>query len=198
MDHALVFDTETTGKVLWHRPHTDPGQPHIVQLAAALVSEEGWISGGLNRLVRPQGWRIPAEATAIHGITNEKATTLGVPLENVMESFAELCSKVEVVVAHNIDFDYFMVQVETARLGIPNPLEHLQQFCTMKGSMYVCNIPSPYGKIEPKWPTLDEAHRTLVGRSVEGAHDAMVDVEACARVYAALHRRLRRHEEAAS
>lgn len=34
---VLFYDTETSGMPLFDQPSSDPRQPHIVQLAAALV-----------------------------------------------------------------------------------------------------------------------------------------------------------------
>jgi DNA polymerase-3 subunit epsilon len=57
----VVVDTETTGK--------RPGVDRTVSFGLARF-ERGVFVGGLNQLVRC-GLPIPAEATAIHGITND-------------------------------------------------------------------------------------------------------------------------------
>lgn len=40
-----------------------------------------------------------------------------------------------------------------------------------------------------KWPTLQELHTFLFGVGFEGAHDALVDVRACAKCYWEIQRR---------
>ena len=41
MKLAIFYDTETTGIPLFSEPSEHPGQPHIVQLAACLVDQQG-------------------------------------------------------------------------------------------------------------------------------------------------------------
>ena len=56
----------------------------------------------------------------------------------------------------------------------------------MEATTDICKIPPPRGS-GYKWPKLEEAYRILVDPvGFEGAHDAMVDVEACRKVFYAL------------
>jgi DNA polymerase III epsilon subunit-like protein len=56
----------------------------------------------------------------------------------------------------------------------------------MEASTALCQLPGRYGY---KWPKLDELHRHLFGRGMGAAHNALVDVEACARCFFELQRR---------
>lgn len=173
----LVFDTETTGKANFSRPPSDPVQPRVVQLGA-LLCDETTEYGKLNILVKPDGWIIPVEASAIHGITTEKATAEGVSISDVMQQFDDLAKQAEVLVAHNSDFDIFILEGEYFRLGRDGP--NLPVKCTMHAATPICKLPSRRGY---KWPKLIEAYQHAFKESFEGAHDAFADVRACARLY---------------
>ena len=88
--NLLFFDTETTGKADFTAPPDAPHQPHLVELGALLVSDQGRELARLEMLVRPDGWTIPADATRVHGITTERAAREGLPLEEVFAAFLAL------------------------------------------------------------------------------------------------------------
>ena len=81
----MPYDTETTGIPEWKMPSEDPRQPHLQQVAAALVDAAGQVKRTMNRIVKPDGWVVTAEMTKIHGITHERAMDEGVPEPEVLE-----------------------------------------------------------------------------------------------------------------
>lgn len=176
----LFFDTETTNKADLRRSPDGPHQPRVVQLAALLTDATGNQMGKLSIMIRPNGWTIPAEAAAIHGITTETAERYGVTMATAYEILSSLCCRAELLVAHNIEFDDFVITGECRRLHVPSFMPAIPRFCTMKASTDICKLPGNYGY---KWPKLIEAHRIICGSDFEGAHDALADVEACARLY---------------
>ena len=61
-------------------------------------------------------------------------------------------------------------------------------FCTMEAAAPIVNLPPTErmlaaGFNKPKAPKLEEAIRFFFDESLDGAHDAMVDVIACRRIY---------------
>lgn len=179
----LFFDTETTGKALFKAPPSDPAQPMIVQIAALLVEPGGTEVASLNTLVKTDGWIIPLEVTMIHGITQEKADAEGIALTDAILQFDTLLEKATIVVAHNLVFDELILAIAYHKLSLPNPLLTKRRFCTMTATTNICRIRSPWGY---KWPKLSEAYHHFFNEEFEGAHDALADVRACARVYFAL------------
>lgn len=177
--NILVFDTETTGKANFKLPPEHESQPRLVQLAVLLVDELGKEQASMNVIIRPAEFVIPKEASDIHGITTETAHSIGVPLLHALEPFGSLVKRADVLVAHNIDFDHLIMRGECARMCVP--FETRETFCTMKAMTDICKLPGNYGKF--KWPKLQEAHQHAFGVEFEGAHDAMADVRACARLY---------------
>lgn len=185
----IVFDTETNGLPKnWKATMADVDNwPRIVQLAWAVFNEEGKQVRGQQHIIRPDGWAIPEEAAAVHGITQERAEKDGVSLDSALLLFIADYVDCHTLVAHNIDFDYRVVGAELIRTGIKAGRRIGKQVCTMQSSTDLCAIPGSYGKY--KWPKLTELHETLFGESFDGAHEAMVDVLACGRCYFELVRR---------
>lgn len=180
MNHVLIFDTETNGKANFKKPASDPSQPMIVQLAALLCDETGHEVSSLNTLVKTDGWDIPPEVIAVHGITKEKADTDGIALADAINEFNALVTQADVIVAHNFAFDKLIYDAAIHRLAVANIVSLKRSFCTMQATTNLCRIRSPWGY---KWPKLIEAYRHLFNEGFEGAHDALADVRACARVY---------------
>lgn len=167
---VLFLDTETTG--------TGTGD-HIVQVA--------WIFAGKaqNRLIKPEGWSIPEEATAIHGITTEYALQHGQDAATVFQELHLVMTRSEAIVAHNASFDMRMIKQEFDRLQLVMPAK--RQICTMLGSMHYVGLPGRYAN-QPKWPKLQELHLKLFGYEFTGAHDALADIRATQLCYAELRR----------
>lgn len=178
----LVFDTETTGKADFRADFDAPQQPHIVQLGAQLLDHQYVVRGEINYIINPHV-HIPKEASAVHGITNEVAEAYGIDTTDALQAFALFALKARVFVAHNFSFDSLIISAAWHRTngdGAQWREGDQVQYCTMEAMTGPCNLPGPYG---PKWPKLQEAHRHCFGEEFDGAHDAMADVRACARVY---------------
>ena len=120
----LFFDTETTGlPKSWKAPVSDTGNwPHIVQIAWGLFGDGGAQMTFRDHIIRPEGFVIPGSATAIHGISTEKALREGRPRGEVLKEFSAAISGASCLVAHNLDFDEKMVRVELLRQGMPDVL----------------------------------------------------------------------------
>jgi DNA polymerase-3 subunit epsilon len=175
----LFFDTETTGKADFKMPCDDPRQPRLVQLGAILTDDEGKEISSVNLIVRPKDFNIPDAAASIHGITTTLANEVGVPIVRVLHVFHQLASAASAFVAHNIDFDEFILRGEFLRAKFTTtPFESAKDsFCTMLGMKNHCALPGQYG--DYKWPKLEEAYRHAFNKELEDAHDAMADVRAC-------------------
>ena len=185
----LFFDVETNGLPLnYAAPATDTNNwPRIVQLAYQYYDEQGVLLEETNRIIKPEGFIIPEEATAIHGITHEQALKEGVLLIDALEEFLSYAQETQLFVAHNADFDSKVLDAELLR----NKHELLltascECFCTMKHTTSICKLPGRYGKY--KWPRLEELHEFLFKQSFEGAHNALVDVQITAKCFFELKR----------
>ncbi|HQT62792.1 3'-5' exonuclease [Acidiphilium sp.] len=187
----LFFDTETTGLPDNRMPLGDSCQPHLVQLACLLTDDDGAERSHANLIVNP-GVPIPNRASDVHGITDEIAERAGVSSLAAVAIWNRLAERADLIVAHNIKFD--LAIIETAWIRTKTSIDFEQKhgsrrrFCTMEASTPIVNLPPTERMIaagfdKPKSPKLEEAIKHFFGESLDGAHDAMVDMRACARLY---------------
>ena len=183
MKKVLIFDTETNGLVNFDSPWNHPSQPHLVQIACLLQEEEtAKVLGSLTAIIKPDGWTIPDKIAAIHSICTSQAVLVGLPLAAVMPIFIEFVRSATIICAHNIAFDSSIMKIACARLGWGTDwLDGKSRFDTMHASMGLLKLPKKGGGL--KMPKLSECIRYFFGEELDGAHDAMVDTRACARIY---------------
>ena len=188
----LFYDTETTGMPLWGEPSSDPRQPHLLQIAAALVdSETRKVEAEINLLVRPQGWGIDPEALAIHGITHEHATRFGISEGAAIAHLLDLWGAADKRVGHVESFDARMGRIAIKRYGyfnqsadvLADSWKSAPAACTSKMTEYLNPV---LGRGHSRGPKLIEAYRHFFGRELEGAHTASADMRACMAVYFAV------------
>lgn len=179
-DHELgVFDLETTG--------VDVETARVVTAHIGLLDEHGEIVHGRYWLLDPGG-EIPAEASAVHGISTELAREKGMDaaggIAAIVDQLRRLFARGVPVVAYNAPYDFSLLDREARRHGI-EPLD------------------SPGPIIDPL--VIDRAvdkfrpgKRTLTvtadhyGIVLTDAHDAGADAIAAGRLAQAL---VRRHTE---
>lgn len=183
--NILFFDTETTGFPDDRRPIEHDDQPYVVQLAMMLCRDDGAMLGGFSVIIN-NGVPIPQKVVDIHGISVEIAAEVGVKPRTALGLFNHYSSRAGLFVAHNIKFDWHMMAIMQARGANVMPLG--PKFCTMEAAAPVVNLPPSERMVaaginKPKPPKLSEAVAFFFGEELTGAHDAMVDVRACARVF---------------
>lgn len=199
MNLALAYDTETSGLPLFNEPSEDPRQPHIVQLGAVLFDLDTYQEiASLDVIVRPDGWVIPDEVAAIHGITTERAMDVGVPARVAFDLLLELWACSGVRIGHNEQFDARLVRIALMRHRDNDPAAEIHQQwkagkaeCTQLLATPILKLPPTErmraaGRNHHKSANLGEAYQFFTGKPLEGAHSAMVDVRACMEVYRAI------------
>lgn len=179
----LVFDTETTGLPKnYNAPISDLANwPRLVQLAWQTYDEDGNLWETHNHIIRPIGFVISEESARIHRITQARALAEGEDLKEVLEIFADHIKRASHLVAHNISFDEKIMGAEFLRQEIPSILDDSSKICTMKSSVNFCALSNNRGGY--KWPNLAELHFKLFAKNFDAAHDAVIDVSACARCF---------------
>ncbi|PLX27201.1 3'-5' exonuclease [Candidatus Parcubacteria bacterium] len=184
----LFFDTETTGlPKLYNAPITDTDNwPRLVQIAWSLHDKKGKELAKHESIIKPDGFKIPKQASDVHGITTERASKEGIELESALDQFIWALKESEHLVAHNIRFDEKIIGAELVRKGFNHALMNKNKICTMLASTKYCEIPGRYGF---KWPTLTELHEKLFEEDFPDAHNALVDVEAMVRCFFELKKR---------
>jgi DNA polymerase-3 subunit epsilon len=193
---VCAFDTETTGLPLWSEPSEDPRQPHLCQFTAVMFDDQsGEETEYVDMIIKPDGWTIPAELTAIHGISQERALEEGVAEIDAARRFYKMALSAERVTGYNVDFDIRILRIAMKRAGLGD--ETLDKFAAMlKAKKHdVMRLCTPVCKLPPtdkmmatgrkgfKSPSLTEAVKIILKEDLGDAHDARVDVLATIRLY---------------
>lgn len=174
----IGFDLETTG--------TDPREARIVT-GAVIEVRDGQILGRREWLADP-GVEIPAEAVAVHGISNERAAAEGRPADQVADALADVLTgywRAGVpVVAYNAAFDLTLLTAELRRHGLPSLRDRL-------GGQDPAPVVDPY-TIDRWADRYRRGKRNLeavcaeYGIALDSAHDASADALAAARLACAI------------
>ncbi|MGW2865393.1 exonuclease domain-containing protein [Streptomyces sp. NPDC001205] len=178
LEPLVGFDLETTG--------TEPREARIVTAAivelrgADVVGRRGWLAD--------PGIRIPAQASAVHGISNERASAEGRPAAEVADEVAEALTghwrRGVPVVAYNAAFDLTLLAAELRRHHLPSLTDRLD-------GAPIGPVVDPY-TIDRSVDRYRKGRRTLeavcveYGVVLEAAHDAGSDALAAARVAVAI------------
>ncbi|WP_328536047.1 3'-5' exonuclease [Streptomyces sp. NBC_00344] len=172
------FDLETTG--------TDPLEARIVT-AAVVGGRDGNPSRQREWLANP-GILIPAQASAIHGISSERAVAHGRPVRDVADEIAETLTGYWTqgvpVVAYNAAFDLSLLTAELRRYGLASLSDRL-------GGAPVGPVIDPL-TIDRGVDRYRKGKRTLeaacaeYGVVLDGAHQATADALAAVRVAIAI------------
>lgn len=105
---CAIIDLETTGL---------SDDPRVAVVEIGVIDQDGVVL--LNTLVRPKR-RIPAAASAVHGITNQDVKDAP-PFEQVHPQLAA-CVAGRHVIAYNADFEQAILDAVCQRLKLPLPV----------------------------------------------------------------------------
>jgi DNA polymerase III epsilon subunit-like protein len=181
----LIFDTETTG-LPKSREQAIKGAdnwPHVVSIAWMVIDTNNNYNtiSAESHIVKPE-WNIPADSTAIHGITQEKALAEGTPLSTVIGRF--LAVEHDMMVAHNIDFDYnVLVNAIMWDLKLGTIPDFKRRFCTMEPMRNVMRLPFANGRgFKP--PKLSELYEYVMKKPAikPNLHSAQYDTQILAEI----------------
>jgi DNA polymerase-3 subunit epsilon len=153
------FDLETTG--------TKIGKDRIVQIGIVRLLLDG-SRERYQTLVNP-GIPIPAEATAVHGIT-DLDVAMAPTLDAIASEVLDNLSGCDLSGFNCLRFDVPFLAEELHRVGVE--WDH--------AALRIVDVARIYHLMEPR--NLSAALKFYCGREHEGAHDALADVEATADV----------------
>ncbi|MEV8591064.1 3'-5' exonuclease [Streptomyces sp. NPDC051180] len=183
-DTLVGFDLETTG--------TEPLEARIVTASIVEVDGGGRVTRRRDWLADP-GIRIPEQASAIHGISTERAAAEGRPVREVADEIARTLAAYwedgVPVVAYNASFDLTLLAAELRRHGLPSLTDRL-------GGADIGPVVDPY-TIDRAVDRYRRGKRTLeavcgeYGVVLEAAHQAAADALAAVRVAVAIAERHR-------
>ncbi len=168
-----VFDLETTG--------IDVGRDRIVTAHVGMLDASGSVTRAQDWLADP-GVEIPAGATAVHGITTERARREGRPAgEVVTEVVGALRALLDAgvpVVAYNAPYDFSLLKHEAVRHGIAPIIDPSPVIDPLV-------VDKAYDRYRRGKRTLEVVAAHYAVR-LDGAHDASADAVAAGRVAQAI------------
>lgn len=109
---VVGFDLETTG--------VDTNTARIVTASVVLLDAQGQVVNQREWLVDP-GVEIPEAATAVHGVSTEKARAEGMPAAQGVDEILNLlqfAAKQSPIVAFNASYDFSVLHAEALRYGL--------------------------------------------------------------------------------
>ncbi len=170
LQRPMAFiDIETTGT----HPHSD----RIVELSVFRVQPDGSEDYRSHR-INP-GVPIPAEATAIHGITN--ADVAGEPtFHRYARGICEFLDGCDISGFNIITFDLPFLEAEMERAGVGFSAENRQ----LVDSMVIYHQKEPLELGKPR--NLKAAYLKYCGKELEGAHSAEKDATVSAELLDAM------------
>jgi len=183
----IVFDTETSGlpKSKLISPNTIHLWPFIVQFSYIIFdTDTNTILKSYDAIVKVKPYNVISEdSIKFHGITQEISESKGINIDKVLVEFISDVANVDMMVAHNVEFDLNMIRVELLRLEQGSALsnarfeEQTNLYCTMRESVDLCKIEkeNSRGKYY-KFPTLSELHKHLFDVEPKHLHNSFHDI----------------------
>lgn len=180
---AVSFDTETT--------HPDPLVARLVTAYFAVVDENGDPIIEQEFLVNP-GVEIPAEAIAVHGVTNERAQQFGAsPAAVLGDIYAILIDTASLpLLAYNAAYDLTLLLEEARRHASPEAAKAFEETLRARSVIdphVIDKAVDKYRKGSRK--LIHTAEHYGIALSEEDAHGASADALAAAKVAVAIFRR---------
>lgn len=182
--NIMFMDLETTGLPIKNnrRRFYSPREfnyydtSRIIEIAYIICSINGDHIKTVTKLIKPTDFTITN--TCIHGITNNQALTKGEDLNNVLNEFNNDLKNVNIIVAHNINFDHSVLLSECYRGYHTDVIKEIckkKLLCTMEmGKSYL----GVY-----KYPKLIDLYKKLFNIEVDNNHRALIDTSMCKEVY---------------
>lgn len=160
---SIIFiDTETNGL---------SNASRVIEFAYTKTDSELNIISKGSHIINPGiGYYHSPEAESVHKITEEMVVASNFTTTDMLDLIDEL--NPEIMVAHNLTFDYKMIALEYKRLDRPMPTPKL--CCTMKSSQKY---------LELSQCRLNIVHEYFYNKKVEIEHRAMQDVEMLIDIY---------------
>ena len=195
MGYKLFFDTETTGLPLEQsfrtlyapQQYNYYNQARLIELAYIITDDGGQVIKRVANLVKPAGFTIRNKH--IHGISHREACQKGYDIRLVLSAlYLDLC-EVDMIVAHNLNFDIHILLAECCRFGFIGLIQILNKkryICTMKLGQKVTQF--------NKAPKLTELYYLLFRKNWQQIHRALDDTQTCAICYFELLRRIKNNE----
>ena len=168
--HFIFVDTETVDIPQdTSRPINDiDNWPAIRQIA--------WIVCDENRnILKQYNYVIGSTHPVDNSIENYLPQEIK-PIHKIIPSWMHDIASSVYLIGHNVEYDVKVISAEMFRLGYDTHLiEKIPQICTMRSSIDFCYFA---GRVESRFPKLQELYTKLFHEPFINAHDAYCDIYA--------------------
>ena len=190
--NTLIFDLETTGlplkngKTYFKYDNLEKyNNSRVLSICWKIFNNNNKEIKSNYKIIKPTDFIIDNNSYAckINNITKELADEKGIDIKLMFNELKQDLIDTNVIVAHNLDFDYNILLSELYRynrLDIINLLQTKDKYCTMMNGIQITKIPM---KNSYKFPKLIELYRHFFNTDFEDAHNAEADVSACSKCY---------------
>jgi len=193
-NRIIVFDVETNGLI------KKDMKPYILQLSFIIYNVyKKQIEKTCNYYINVQdSVSIDPFITGLTGITREICNSRGVDILDALFEFYNCYMTCDCVVAHNLEFDKQMIQIEIQRNmnrmtnkyfymmlffnDNYSSIFNIDTYCTMKTNIEFCSIYFQNSK-KKKYPKLIELYQKLFNETPENLHNSLIDVLVCLRCF---------------
>lgn len=168
----LVFKVGTLGlPKRYDVPYTKIDNfPQIIELSY-IIGNDAKIIEHKQILIKRNN--ISADTTRLLGITKEKSLRDGIDIEVALNQFCEAMKETSILVAHNFEFDYFILRAEFIRNNIKFDDSQHKKISTME-------VGTEYCKLENlKWVKLEELYYKLFGKKIKKTFDTRKNCMRC-------------------
>lgn len=137
----IVIDVETSGLYIYKNadgtphPADAPDQPRVAEFAMITCDDDFNVISEFQAYIKPDGWEMTPETTAINGLRTEELALAGIPIVEALTVYHDAILAGHVVVAHNAQFDVKAMRGESRRVGVPDLFEETPNVCTMRSAM---------------------------------------------------------------
>jgi len=182
---TFVFDTETTGLLPRNANNVSDSKMwescRLVQIAWQKYDNAQNLIDKQCFIIKPDNYIIPDNAANIHGITTDYAIDNGITIIELIKILSEVIEDVDIIVAHNINFDDLIIQSELYRYRAFDTYcqwSKIEKKCTMVMGKAAMKL--------KKWPKLIDLYQLCfldIPLPDVKLHSADADTMLCAEIY---------------
>lgn len=190
-----TFDTETTGLIPEENGEFIPPRDYqrydncrMIQIAFVIVEiTDGKISEYkvFNRIIKPDKFEV---TEGVHGLTHEICMK-GTELPVVLKEIDELLKNVELLIAHNYNFDIRILTSEIYRYtAITMDESFLPLLVKLNATSYFCTLRGLSTMFGDKLISLANLYKQIMGKDFDNKHNAEFDARALMDVFLKLYK----------
>ena len=197
---VLFYDLETTGLVKTTRglkPEEEyPNYEELDKYNNARIVSIGWIymkkfnyDNEINienineSIIKPNGFEIPKEAIAIHGITNEEANMKGKNIKDMLKEIGKIIKNCDYIIGYNVYYDINILLSELYRKKRNITIEKILKLKAEEKIICMGQISSKEAKPDKFYkyniyaiPKQTEVYKKCFNNELINAHNAKADV----------------------